>query len=46
LVSQPELLDDDRYPEDVKKRARTILDGCRGGSVGNLIQNILIIIYI
>jgi len=35
LVSQPELLDDDRYPEDVKERARTILDGCRGGSVGN-----------
>lgn len=35
MVSQPELLDDDRYPEDVKERARTILDGCRGGSVGN-----------
>jgi alanine transaminase len=35
LVSQPELLDDDKYPEDVKERARTILDGCRGGSVGN-----------
>jgi alanine transaminase len=35
LVSQPELLDDDRYPEDVKERARTILDGCRGGSVGS-----------
>ena len=35
LVTQPELLDDDRFPEDVKKRARTILDGCRGGSVGN-----------
>ncbi|XP_001948711.2 alanine aminotransferase 1 isoform X1 [Acyrthosiphon pisum] len=35
LVSQPELLEDDRYPEDVKERARTILDGCRGGSVGS-----------
>lgn len=46
MVSQPELLDDERYPEDVKERARTILDGCRGGSVGNLTQNILIIIYI
>jgi len=46
LVSQPELLDDDRYPEDIKERARTILDGCRGGSVGNLIQNILIIFYL
>jgi len=40
LVSRPELLDDDQFPEDVKERARTILDGCRGGSVGNLIQNI------
>jgi len=34
-VSQPELLGDSRYPEDVKERARTILDGCRGNSVGN-----------
>lgn len=46
MVSHPELLDDDRYPEDTKERAKTILDGCRGGSVGNLIDNILIIIYV
>ncbi|XP_025411330.1 alanine aminotransferase 2 isoform X2 [Sipha flava] len=35
LVAQPDLLDDSRYPEDIKERARTILDGCRGGSVGS-----------
>lgn len=35
LVSQPELLDDRHIPEDVKKRARTILDSCSGNSVGN-----------
>lgn len=35
LVSRPELLEDSCYPEDTKERARTILDGCRGGSVGN-----------
>ncbi|XP_050421730.1 alanine aminotransferase 2-like isoform X2 [Adelges cooleyi] len=35
LVSQPELLDDARYPDDIKKRAKDILDGCRGGSVGS-----------
>ncbi|KAL4132551.1 hypothetical protein QTP88_009680 [Uroleucon formosanum] len=35
LVSHPELLDDDRYPDDTKERAKTILDGCRGGSVGS-----------
>ncbi|KAG8284860.1 glycerol-3-phosphate O-acyltransferase 2, partial [Homalodisca vitripennis] len=33
LVSLPELFNDSRFPEDVKKRARDILAGCRGGSV-------------
>lgn len=35
LCTMPELLDDPRYNEDVKERARTILKGCRGGSVGS-----------
>ncbi|CAH0386946.1 unnamed protein product [Bemisia tabaci] len=35
LVTLPELLDDPKYPEDVKSRARAILAGCRGGSVGS-----------
>lgn len=48
LVSQPELLDDSRYPEDAKERARTILDGCRGGSVGkyNFIKYRVIMVYV
>ncbi|XP_050300992.1 alanine aminotransferase 1 [Anthonomus grandis grandis] len=35
LVSLPKLLDDPRFPEDAKERARTILKGCRGHSVGS-----------
>ena len=35
LTVSPELLDDPRYPEDAKSRARTILQGCKGGSVGS-----------
>ncbi|KAJ8924559.1 hypothetical protein NQ315_000708 [Exocentrus adspersus] len=35
LVTYPKLLDDPSYPEDVKQRAKTILSGCRGGSVGS-----------
>lgn len=35
LVSYPALLDDPKFPEDTKKRAREILAGCRGGSVGS-----------
>lgn len=35
LVTLPSLLDDPKYPEDAKKRARDILAGCRGGSVGS-----------
>lgn len=30
----PDLLDDDRFPEDVKGRARRILQACGGGSLG------------
>ncbi|KAL1516543.1 hypothetical protein ABEB36_000449 [Hypothenemus hampei] len=35
LVTLPKLLDDPRFAEDVKERARTILKGCRGASVGS-----------
>ena len=35
LVSYPELLNDPKFPSDIKERARTILTGCRGGSVGS-----------
>nr|AJP75146.1 alanine aminotransferase [Leptinotarsa decemlineata] len=35
LVGYPKLLDDPHFPEDAKQRARTILAGCRGGSVGS-----------
>lgn len=35
LVSYPKLLDDKSFPEDAKQRAREILKGCRGGSVGS-----------
>ncbi|KAG8296290.1 glycerol-3-phosphate O-acyltransferase 2, variant 2 [Homalodisca vitripennis] len=34
LVVLPELSNDSRFPEDVKKRAKEILDGCKSGSVG------------
>ncbi|XP_054286727.1 alanine aminotransferase 1-like [Macrosteles quadrilineatus] len=35
LVALPELLNDPRFPDDVKKRAKDVLAGCRGGSVGS-----------
>lgn len=35
LVALPTLLDDPKFPEDAKKRARDILGGCKGGSVGS-----------
>lgn len=35
LIAMPELLNDPQFPEDVKSRARKILEGCRGGSVGS-----------
>ncbi|XP_077264362.1 alanine aminotransferase 1-like isoform X2 [Temnothorax americanus] len=34
LTVSPNLLNDPSYPEDVKARARMILEGCKGGSVG------------
>ncbi|KAJ8943756.1 hypothetical protein NQ318_011968 [Aromia moschata] len=35
LVAYPKLLDDPGFPEDAKQRAKVILEGCRGGSVGS-----------
>merc|ERR1711962_1300498 len=36
LISHPPLLDTEGiFPEDTKERARLILQGCRGGSVGS-----------
>lgn len=35
LVTMPSLMDDPKFPEDAKTRARDILTGCRGGSVGS-----------
>uniref|UniRef100_A0A1B6CHN5 alanine transaminase n=2 Tax=Clastoptera arizonana TaxID=38151 RepID=A0A1B6CHN5_9HEMI len=35
LVSLPELMNDSRFNDDVKLRAKTILAGCRGSSVGS-----------
>ncbi|XP_020709444.1 alanine aminotransferase 2 [Athalia rosae] len=35
LTVTPEFLDDSRFPEDAKSRARALLGGCKGGSVGS-----------
>uniref|UniRef100_A0AAY4E900 alanine transaminase n=1 Tax=Denticeps clupeoides TaxID=299321 RepID=A0AAY4E900_9TELE len=34
LCSYPELLNDNKFPEDAKDRARRILQACGGGSIG------------
>ncbi|XP_014206238.1 alanine aminotransferase 2 [Copidosoma floridanum] len=35
LAIYPKLLDDPSFPEDAKERTRTILDGCKGSSIGS-----------
>ena len=35
IVTHPPLLDSAEFPEDAKARARDILKGCKGGSVGS-----------
>ena len=35
IVTHPPLLDSAEFPEDAKTRARDILKGCKGGSVGS-----------
>ncbi|MGH0169077.1 UNVERIFIED_CONTAM: hypothetical protein FKN15_056155 [Acipenser sinensis] len=34
LCAYPDLLDDNKFPEDAKERARRILQACGGGSIG------------
>ncbi|KAL6423988.1 hypothetical protein ACFW04_009723 [Cataglyphis niger] len=40
LTVSPKLLNDPSYPEDAKERARTILKGCKGGSVGSYSESV------
>ena len=35
IVTHPPLLESADFPEDAKSRARAILEGCKGGSVGS-----------
>lgn len=35
LVTYPKLMSDPQFPDDAKQRAKTILAGCKGGSVGS-----------
>jgi len=35
LCTLPELLNSDAFPEDTKQRARRLLQGCKGKSVGS-----------
>ncbi|KAF2900087.1 hypothetical protein ILUMI_06102 [Ignelater luminosus] len=35
MVFYPPLLDDPRFPDDTKERAQTILNACKGGSIGS-----------
>ncbi|XP_050413736.1 alanine aminotransferase 2-like [Patella vulgata] len=35
MVTYPELLNSPDFPEDTKNRARRLLEGCRGGSIGS-----------
>lgn len=35
IVSYPDLLNSSEFPEDAKTRAKAILGGCKGGSVGS-----------
>jgi len=35
LVTYPALMNSDEFPEDAKKRAKAILDGCKGGDAGS-----------
>ncbi|EEB17528.1 Alanine aminotransferase, putative [Pediculus humanus corporis] len=40
LVSLPSLFDDPSFPEDAKDRARGVLKGCKGGSVGSYTDSV------
>ena len=36
LATYPKLLESSDFPEDAKDRARRVLQGCKGGSVGKV----------
>ena len=36
LCTYPKLLESNEFPSDAKDRAKRILAGCKGGSIGNL----------
>lgn len=35
IVFYPQLLDNPKFPDDAKERARSILNACKGGSIGS-----------
>lgn len=39
-MSLPSLFDDPSFPEDAKDRARGVLKGCKGGSVGSYTDSV------
>ncbi|CAH1398732.1 unnamed protein product [Nezara viridula] len=39
LVTYPELLSDPKFPKDAKERAKTILSGCIGSSIGSYTES-------
>jgi len=46
LCAYPPLLDDDKFPEDAKKRARHILGGCGGQSLGQKTASSFLPLYL
>ncbi|KAG7249434.1 hypothetical protein CRUP_007688, partial [Coryphaenoides rupestris] len=46
LCAYPPLLDDDKFPEDAKKRARHILGGCGGQSLGQTTASSFLPLYL
>lgn len=38
LATLPELLNDSKYPSDVKDRVKRILADCKGGSLGKWLE--------
>lgn len=44
LCTYPNLLDSPSFPEDAKKRARRILQGCGGNSLGKRLFQLLLLV--
>ena len=42
ICTLPELLNENKYPLDVKERAKRILDNCGGGSIGMIVIILLL----